>query len=198
MKLLTVGKYLSELTNHYEYLTREVPATENPLKTRKVAYRITDEFFNFWFRFIYHNSTALEEEPERVFEDFKSEFQAFVGKTYERIATEFVRRFDLGFRPERVGRWWRKGEEIDVIAYNRKNVALFEVKWRDLSLRDARRILKNLQKKANLLPLRGNYFGVIGRQLEGKEELREEGFFAFDISDVIALTPPTLQAPCTS
>ena len=29
MKLLTVGKYLSELTNHYEYPTREVPVTEN-------------------------------------------------------------------------------------------------------------------------------------------------------------------------
>ncbi|NJE00578.1 ATP-binding protein [Thermococcus sp. JdF3] len=199
MKLLTVGKYLSELTNHYEYLTREVPVTENPLKTRKVAYRVSDEFFNFWFRFIYHNYTALEEDPERVFERFKSEFPAFVGGTYERIAREFVKKLDPGFKPERVGRWWHKGEEIDVVAYDRENIALFEVKWRDLSPKDARRVLKALKRKAKLLPLRGNYrFGIIARELESKEELREEGYLAFDLDDVIhqrPFTPSTSQGP---
>ncbi len=190
MKLLTVGKYLSELTNHFEYLKREVPVTENPLKTRKVIYRISDEFFNFWFRFVYHNYTALEEDPGKVFERFKAEFPAFVGKTYERIAVEFVRRLDLGFEPERVGRWWHRGEEIDVVAYDRKNVLLFEVKWKDLSLRDARKVLKSLERKAELLPLKGDYrFGVIARELEGKEELRREGFFAFDLNDVIHRRP---------
>ena len=186
LKPLTVGKYLSELTNHYEYLTKEVPVTENPLKTRKVAYRISDEFFNFWFRFIYHNYTALEENPERVFERFKAEFPAFVGETYERIAREFVKKQDLGFKPERVGRWWHKGEEIDVVAYDRQNVAIFEVKWRKLSQGDERRVLKALEKKAELLPLSGNYrFGIIAREFEDKEGLREEGFLAFDLDDLI-------------
>ncbi|MCD6373799.1 MAG: ATP-binding protein [Thermococcus sp.] len=190
MKLLTVGKYLSELTNHFEYLTKEVPVTENPLKTRRVAYRISDEFFNFWFRFVYHNYTALEEDPGKVFERFKAEFPAFVGKTYERIAVEFVRRLDLGFRPERVGMWWHKGKEIDVVAYDRKNVALFEVKWRDLGLRDARKVLKSLERKAELLPLKGDYrFGIIARGLEDKEELRKEGFLAFDLGDLIRPRP---------
>ncbi|NJE60599.1 ATP-binding protein [Thermococcus sp. 21S7] len=190
MKLLTVGKYLSELTNHYEYLRREVPVTENPLKTRKVAYRISDEFFNFWFRFIYHNYTALEEDPGRVFDRFKTEFPAFVGKTYERIALDFVRGLDLGFRPERVGRWWHRGEEIDVVAYDRKNIILFEVKWKDLSLRDAGKVLRSLERKAELLPLKGDYrFGIIARELEGREELREEGFLAFDLNDVIRPRP---------
>jgi len=186
LKPLTVGKYLSELTNHYEYLVREVPVTENPLKTRKVAYRISDEFFNFWFRFIYHNYTALEENPERVFERFRAEFSAFVGETYERIAREFVKGLNLGFKPERVGRWWHKGEEIDVVAYDRQNVAIFEVKWRNLSRKDARRVLKALEKKAELLPLGGNYrFGIIARELEDKKGLREEGFLAFDLNDLI-------------
>ena len=155
------------------------------MKTRKVTYRISDEFFSFWFRFIYHNYTALEEGSERVFERFKAEFPAFVGKTYERIALEFVRRLDLGFKPERVGRWWHRKEEIDVVAYNRNDVVLFEVEWSDLSLRDSRKVLKAFEKKAELLPLRGNYrFGIVARELEGKEELRKEGFLAFDLGDV--------------
>ncbi|ASJ15837.1 ATPase [Thermococcus chitonophagus] len=186
MKILTVGKYLSELTNNYEYLAREVPVTENPVKTRRVAYRIKDEFFNFWFRFIYHNYTMLEENPEKVFEKFKAEFRPFVGKTYEKIAQEFVEKLDLGFKPERVGRWWRKGEEVDIVAYNRSNVALFEVKWSNLSLKDAKRILRELERKAELLSLKGRYkFGIIARSIEDKEELREEGFLAFDLKDII-------------
>ncbi|MFA4668125.1 DUF234 domain-containing protein [Pyrococcus kukulkanii] len=128
----------------------------------------------------------LEENPEKVFEKFKREFQPFVGKTYEKIAQEFVKKLDLSFKLERVGRWWHKGEEVDVVAYNRHNVALFEVKWRDLKLKDVRRILRELERKAELLPLKGTYtFGVIARSIEDKEELREEGILAFDLRDII-------------
>lgn len=102
LKILTVGKYLSELTNHYEYLKREVPATEDPRKTRRVVYSIRDEFFNFWFRFVYHNYRHLEEDDmETVRNDLERNFSAFVGREYERIAREFVRRIDLGFQPVR-------------------------------------------------------------------------------------------------
>ena len=189
LRILTVGKYLSELTNHYEYLKREIPATEDPRKTRKVAYSIRDEFFNFWFRFVYHNYQHLEEEDiETVRNDLERNFSAFVGREYEKIAREFVRRIDLGFRPLRVGRWWHRGEEIDVVAYDRNNVALFEVKWRDLGHRDARKILRDLEKKGSLLPLRGKrILGLIARRIEGKEELKEGGFLVFDLEDVLFL-----------
>ena len=187
LKLLTVGKYLSELTNHYEYLKREVPATEDPRKTRRVVYSIRDEFFNFWFRFVYHNYQHLEEgDIETVRNDLERNFPAFVGREYERIAREFVRRIDLGFQPVRVGRWWHKGEEVDVVAYDRNNVALFEVKWKDLSRRDARKILRDLDRKGNLVPLKGERkLGLIARNVNGKEELRDEGFLVFDLGDVL-------------
>ena len=101
-----------------------------------------------------------------------------------------MKRLDLGFKPERVGRWWHRGEEIDVVAYDRQNVALFEVKWKNLRQGDAKRVLKALEKKAELLPLRGNYrFGVIARKLEDKDGLRKEGFLAFDLEDIIRPRP---------
>ncbi|MDI3474692.1 MAG: uncharacterized protein PWQ79_1130 [Thermococcaceae archaeon] len=191
LKLLTVGKYLSELTNHYEYLIREVPATENPGKTRKVAYSLRDEFFNFWFRFVYHNYQHVEEgDFDTLRDDFEGNFPAFVGREYEKIVREFVRRSDLGFKPLRVGRWWHKGEEIDVVAYDRKNVLLMEVKWRDLREREALKILENLQRKSNIVPLRGEKkYGIAARSIEGKEDLREEGFLAVDLQDVINQRP---------
>ncbi len=189
LKILTVGKYLSELTNHYKYLKREVPATEDPNKTRKVVYSIRDEFFNFWFRFVYHNYQHLEEgDIETVRNDLERNFFAFVGREYERIAGEFLRRTDLGFKPIRVGRWWHRGEEIDVVAYDRNNVALFEVKWKDLGRRDARKILRDLERKGSLVPLKGERrLGLIARVVKGKDELREEGFLIFDLEDLLSL-----------
>ncbi|WP_457753485.1 ATP-binding protein [Thermococcus sp.] len=187
LKLLTVGKYLSELTNHYEYLRREVPATEDPQKTRKVAYRVADEFFNFWFRFVYHNYTYLEEGSiDLVLDDLEKSFPAFVGKTYERIALDFVRQIDPGFRPLKIGRWWHKGEEIDVVAYDRENVVLFEAKWSDLKKIDVSRILRKLERKSKLLPLTGNFrLGVIARSIEDKEHFLENGFLVFDLEDLL-------------
>nr|CCE70956.1 TPA: hypothetical protein PAB1371 [Pyrococcus abyssi GE5] len=194
LKILTVGKYLSELTNHYEYLGKEVPATEDPRKTRKVSYFIRDEFFNFWFRFVYHNIQYLEEgEITKVLNDLRENFPAFVGKEYERIGREFIRRIDLGFSPLRVGRWWHKGEEIDVIAYNEEKVALFEVKWSDLSKARAKRLLRDLERKGELVPLRGErVYGLISREVEGKEELRNCGYLVFDLNDIVYIPPGKL------
>ncbi|ALM74590.1 ATP-binding protein [Thermococcus barophilus] len=190
LKLLTVGKYLSELTNHYEYLRREVPVTEDPRKTRKVSYRVADEFFNFWFRFVYHNYTYLEEgNLDLVLDDLERNFPAFVGKTYERITLEFVKWINLGFKPLRIGSWWHKGEEIDVVAYNRENIALFEVKWSDLRKIDVLRILRNLKRKSKLLPLTGSLrLGVIARTIEDKEHFLENGFLVFDLEDLMMKT----------
>ncbi|ASJ07746.1 ATPase [Thermococcus siculi] len=191
LKILTVGKYLSELTNHYEYLMREVPATENPKKTRKVAYSLRDEFFNFWFRFVYHNYQHIEEgDFEAIIDDFERKFPAFVGREYEKIVREFVRQINLGFKPLRVGRWWHKGEEIDVVAYDRKNALFMEVKWKDLTKKDALKILKDLQRKSNIVPLRGEKkYGIAARSIKGKEELREEGFLVVELEDILNQSP---------
>ncbi|OPY60935.1 MAG: hypothetical protein A4E57_04324 [Syntrophorhabdaceae bacterium PtaU1.Bin034] len=42
-------------------MEREVPVTEEkPLKSKKGLYRITDEFFRFWFRFVFPHRAQLE------------------------------------------------------------------------------------------------------------------------------------------
>lgn len=45
------------------------------LLTVKVVYRISEEFFNFWFRFIYHNYTALGKTPRGSLGALKLSFQ---------------------------------------------------------------------------------------------------------------------------
>lgn len=52
-----------------------------------------------------------------------------------------------------------------------------------MSEREARGILKDLERKAELTGIPGNYFGLIGKRIEGKESLREKGYLVFDLED---------------
>ena len=59
---------------------------------------------------------------------------------FEKIAAEFLWRV----RPvdfTKIGRWWHKGEEIDLVALNdaSKEVLFIECKWKTLSLAESMR-----------------------------------------------------------
>jgi AAA+ ATPase superfamily predicted ATPase len=126
-------------------------------------YRISDNFFRFWFGFVFTNLSDLEAgDAEGVYRHFvlpqQSEFSAPV---FERICRDFTAKLNregrLPFRAAKIGRWWGKaarietteaGEprrvsydtEIDVIAVDRgmKNILLGECKFRnsEMTLRD--------------------------------------------------------------
>jgi len=145
-------------------------------------YRMKDNFFEFWFRFISRYFYELETwEIEGAWSNFKREFNSYLGLTFEKIAMEFLVE-KKPFRFLRIGRWWHRDKEIDLVALNEetKEIAFFEVKWRDLKLEEARRILSELKEKAEYVDWnkgeRVEHFGLIGKRVEGKEELKEEGY----------------------
>lgn len=56
----TANKYLGVLTD-LDIIEREVPVTEDiPLKSKRGLYKIKDEFFQFWFRFVFPRRAELE------------------------------------------------------------------------------------------------------------------------------------------
>ena len=69
-----IGGYLDRLENEYSIIKKIKPmfAKEG---SRSVKYEIIDNFFNFWFRFIYKNKSAIEiENYEYVKEIIKRDF----------------------------------------------------------------------------------------------------------------------------
>ncbi|MDI3476292.1 MAG: uncharacterized protein PWQ79_2281, partial [Thermococcaceae archaeon] len=78
-----------------------------------------------------------------------------------------------------------------LVALNeRERKALFvEVKWKELSEREARGVLKDLEKKAELVGLSEweKHHGLVAKRVEGKEELRGKGFLAWDLKDFEAI-----------
>jgi AAA+ ATPase superfamily predicted ATPase len=103
----TVHKYLHELTEVYGMLRRERPAGETGSR-KDVRYRIADNFFDFWFRFVHPGRAATEEE-----------LSGYMGHAFERIVLELIgRRFPQ--YPE-LGRWWSGQDEIDAVGINRRD-----------------------------------------------------------------------------
>ncbi len=121
IKQTSLNKYLKTLID-LDVLERQVPVTEsNPDKSKKSLYRIKDNFLQFWFRFVLPNLSYLETGrtaavEKRIREHFIDGHVAYV---YEDVCRERLWDLEdsgeLGFVPERVGRWWSGRDEIDVV-----------------------------------------------------------------------------------
>jgi len=135
MALGSANKYLSVLAD-LDLIEREVPVTEaKPLKSKKGLYRIKDEFVRFWFRFVFPRRGELElGRPERVLEDIRRDLPSYLGQVYERVAGEMMLNDRETFGElDRVGRWWDRETEIDVVALSggENRIWYGEVKWSD-------------------------------------------------------------------
>jgi hypothetical protein len=126
-------KYFFALEN-LQIIQKEVPVTEkNPLKSRKGIYKLQDQFFKFWFKYVLPNKSRIEEgKIDYVLEKIRVDFNLLVSENYEKIAREIViKNEDKFFKIDKIGRWWDRNEELDLVALNEKeNKILFgEVKW---------------------------------------------------------------------
>ncbi len=124
-----VGGYLTKLENEYEVIAKKQPIFEKS-STKNVRYAIDDNFFTFWFRFIYKYSYMLEiENYESMKTIINRDYETFSGLMLER----YFRRVLIESQAyTRIGGWWdRKGEnEIDIVAENElsEEATFFEVK----------------------------------------------------------------------
>ena len=127
-----IGGYLTKLEKEYEVITKNQPIFEKS-STKNVRYTIEDNFFTFWFRFIYKYNYMLEiENYDAVKTIINRDYETFSGKMLERY---FKRVLVESKVYTRIGSWWdRKGEnEIDIVAENElNNEAVFiEVKRKE-------------------------------------------------------------------
>ena len=112
-----IGGYLTKLENEYELISKKQPIFEKS-STKNVRYMIEDNFFTFWFRFIYKYNYMLEiENYDAVKTIINRDYETFSGLMLERY---FKLILIESTKYTRIGSWWdRKGEnEIDIVAEN--------------------------------------------------------------------------------
>jgi len=176
-----------------DLIDRITPATEPEAK--RGLYKVRDPFFNFWFRFVRPNRRELEFGLEReVWQGIRREFDQYLGWVFEEVShqtlVEMAKRKLLPMAVQRVGRWWWKETEIDVLALGvgDGDGLVFEVKWSDLDYREAMAILSGLSRRAAQVPgIRQPVLGIIAKRIVEKERIRAEGFMALDLPDIRAL-----------
>jgi len=126
-------KYLMTLEKLY-VIEKEVPVTEEkPEKSRKGLYLISDNFFRFWFQYVFPYKSDLEiGRLDEVSRKIKESFNILESSVYEKVSIEMLWGFREKIFPfEKAGRWWDKDNEIDIVALNvaRKEILFGEVKW---------------------------------------------------------------------
>ncbi|MCD4810829.1 MAG: ATP-binding protein [Methanosarcinales archaeon] len=182
-----ISQYLSNLII-LNIVKAQYPVTDMNQRSRNARYYITDNYFTFWFRFVYPNKSLIYN--NLLIPDFGSDFNHYLGHVFEKISAEFlweVRPF--GFT--QMGRWWHKDVEIDLVAFNEKTKEMMfvECKWSSLSMGDCLRILNKLKEKSMAVKWNPEemkeYFGIIAKRIEGKDALREKGFLVFDLDDFV-------------
>lgn len=133
----SVSRYL-DILQQMHLITRRVPATEGqPEKSKKGLYQIDDHFLRFWFRYVHPNQSGLDLGlSEAILEQrIRPDLDHFAATVFEEAAQMFIARLAragrLTFIPERIGGWWDRNAEIDVLAISQtEGTALVgECKW---------------------------------------------------------------------
>ena len=124
-----IGGYLDKLEVEYSIIKKVKPifAKEG---SRTVKYEIIDNFFNFWFRFIYKYRSAIElENYDYVKSIVRRDYETYSGLFLERYFQEKLR---LSYEYSAIGNYWERGNqnEIDIVAINEdeKRMLIGEVK----------------------------------------------------------------------
>lgn len=116
------GKFIDNLIQ-LRIVERKVPVTENPLKSRRGIYVITDNYFRFWFRFIYPYLTYIEEGRTKfVLDKIKSDLSTFLGGVFENICKQYLLSHPelAPFEFSKLGSYWDKDSEIDIAVTDEK------------------------------------------------------------------------------
>ena len=150
-----INRYL-DILNDLDITEREVPVTESINNSRKGLYRLKSNFFRAWFRYVLPNAAECEWEQSEwvLLNKILPDLDHFVARTYEEICRDWLirqgHRGQLPFRPDRVGRWWDREDEIDILAHDNQNLILAECKWVSRPVGPA--TLEKLRQKRLKLP----------------------------------------------
>ncbi|MCD5415093.1 MAG: ATP-binding protein [Clostridiales bacterium] len=136
-----VSKYIKVL-KEIKIVKREIPLGEK-INTKKSYYKISDNYFSFYYRFVYRNLNLIEQSKiDYLYENEVSPFiNDYVGLVFEEICKEYLikenNKTEEPFVIVNVGKWWgnnkkeKRQEEIDIVANNKGKYILAECKWRN-------------------------------------------------------------------
>lgn len=123
------SKYITTLLA-IRLLEKRVPCGE-PEGSKKTIYALTDNFYRFWYHYIFANKSYYEllgdsDAAKEIIDDISD----FMGLAFEDICKQYLirqaKRKKLPFVPSDIGKWWgnnpaiRAQDDVDLLALNKK------------------------------------------------------------------------------
>ena len=186
----SLSPYFYDLADLLGIVEHRIPITDSPKKSKRGRYFLKDNFFRFYGRFIYPAlSQYMGGKYDSVMDNALQEWQSYTGKLFEDMIRELITEEISSDYPE-IGSWWnRKGDEIDILAINRekRKILAIEIKNKELTGNDARRVLNSTAEKVKLVgEVSGMKFkiGIAARKIEDRKSLESEGFFVWELEDL--------------
>ena len=158
-------------------------------------YRITDNFFKFWYAFVFPNISELESGDingiyRYVVEPELDNYTCFI---FEDVCKEYLRRKnrneELPFYFTKIGRWWNKTDELDIVAidHSKNNYIVGECKYKKSTFTTSD--LKHMQEKLllNSDTNRVYYwaFSKSGFSEEVKATAREQKIILVELNEIV-------------
>lgn len=195
-----VARYL-DILQQMHLITRRVPVTESqPEKNKRGIYQIDDHFLRFWFRFVHPNLNGLDLglADAVLIQRIRPDLDHFIAAAFEEAAQAYIAHLAqsgvLEFLPERVGAWWNKETEIDVVALSPTSSAalLGECKWSVNPV--GINILEDLKHKAEIFvkdhgiqKIQLMLFARNGFTSSLKAQAAKEGVGLFGVDDLVKI-----------
>ena len=151
-----ISKYLSTLINLH-FVKKETPVIGG--RERNGIYRLTDNMFRFWYKFVIENYMIIESGMSDYTYDerIQPRLSEYMGYIFEDICVQYIKRQNknkkLPLVFDSIGRWWgnnpieKRQEEVDLIAVAGKTAIFGECKWKDNTDTD---VLNELKHKVEM------------------------------------------------
>ena len=123
------SKYMLTLQS-IRLLEKHVPCGE-PESSRKGIYEITDNFYKFWYRYVFTNQGYYAMlGTEKACDEIMEEINDYMGPIFEDICKQYLIRLakkgELPFVPYKIGKWWgnnpaiKAQDDVDILAFDKK------------------------------------------------------------------------------
>ncbi|MBN2281444.1 MAG: ATP-binding protein [Candidatus Marinimicrobia bacterium] len=141
-----IGGYMKRLDVDYGLIKKVNPANAEENARRQRIF-IKDIFLNFWFRFIYRNSTALESGDYRYLQAIQKDFHQYRETMLKQLFAQLLE--DSGGYTQ-VGFFWEKSDKkySEIIAINEKKKILhiYTIKMKKSQINE-----KQMEKRADII-----------------------------------------------
>ena len=187
--LLSKYLYILERLRIIERIFPITSSVKKKIKGKDANYALKDNFFDFWFRFVYPSKQELEEgKCDSVLERIKRDINAYLGNKFENFAEEVLKETEI-FHFTKIGKWWHKDKEIDIVALSEKTkeILFAECKWQNKI--NALKIIKELTEKTEYMQWhnkeRKESFAIFAKSFTKRiEEFEGKKVYCFDLRDL--------------